>query len=453
METIWPTDKGFEGLFLVGFRKALSDPVKTERVGYAILKRTYDIDFVSKELKPSENPLPIFMRDEPENRVMNGDFGVTEKDLTNTGSSLHPAFWESRNMNAQRVRTPGESDDASDDQNYTVSLQGSDPNGEFTQTVVFKESVAGRTFTLSLYLWTDFPSAHVDNIHLLAEGATPICVINGLIGNTPQRLLATGMFPPDLNAKEVKIVLRLSRRTDTGALTPTYYNRVQLEERPYATRWDSSFVLKVENDLVPYKPEGDVIVSGYSTDASLCSLAINGAVWLRRTNTRVSDKSLFGWEPRADSAHPERRKELAGAFSSDPNDYPPEWPVTDPRKDPLPGGTEPFDNRFFNGYLRVARVPGSLTYIPSGANVAIVRNGAMDFSAGLPDESLTARYYVDTGSGSDPETMWASTRVDMNMDTLVLEPEINRCYAIWRGVWNFDDYEESRYRRLEVMSG
>jgi hypothetical protein len=38
----------------------------------------------------------------------------------------------------------------------------------------------------------------------------------------------------------------------------------------------------------------------------------------------------------------------------------------------------------------------------------------------------------------------------MNLDTLVVEPESNRCYAVWRGVWDFEEVPVEAYRRLIV---
>ena len=109
METKWPADKGFEGMFLVGFRKAPGEPSRTERVGYAVVKRTYDLDS-SGALRPSDSPLPVFIKEEPENLVPNSDFGVAEKDFTNSGTSIHPALWTARNLVAQRARTPSETE-------------------------------------------------------------------------------------------------------------------------------------------------------------------------------------------------------------------------------------------------------------------------------------------------------------------------------------------------------
>ncbi|MCP4709351.1 MAG: DUF2169 domain-containing protein, partial [Planctomycetes bacterium] len=52
--------------------------------------------------------------------------------------------------------------------------------------------------------------------------------------------------------------------------------------------------------------------------------------------------------------------------------------------------------------------------------------------------------------GPDDDTAWIKQSVTMNPDTLVIEPEIDRCWIVWRGVWPFDNHNEDAYRRLKV---
>ncbi len=63
---------------------------------------------------------------------------------------------------------------------------------------------------------------------------------------------------------------------------------------------------------------------------------------------------------------------------------------------------------------------------------------------------MTAQFRYHRGSGADDERYWRSQNVPMHLDTLVIEPEIDRCYAVWRGVWNFDEHVDDVYRRLIV---
>lgn len=287
METIFPTDTGFEGFFVVGFRKYPDGSGQTQRTGTVILKRTYDIDPVSGTLVPCAEPLPVF-----------------------------------------------------------------------TQDVQFEES---------------------DN---LTE--------------------------------------------------------------------DDVTALRYEHDLAPCKPEGDVIVLGFAGIEGTNLVRVNSDIWLQRDvslNGDGRDKALFGWEPRVDSD----REDLAGSFSEDPDDYPPEWPVTQPGRDPLPGD---FQNVFYNGYLRSAAQAAAIPFphLPADAQISIER-GDTDvdlYGFTLANEVVTARYFYYSGTGLDRENRWQGRDVTVNLDTLVIEPEEDRCYAVWRGVWDFDEHSEDAYRRLVV---
>lgn len=57
METIFPTETGFQGFFMIGFRKSGG---VTQRTGTVILKRTYDIDG-GGALTPAADFLPVLM--------------------------------------------------------------------------------------------------------------------------------------------------------------------------------------------------------------------------------------------------------------------------------------------------------------------------------------------------------------------------------------------------------
>ena len=288
METIFPTDTGFEGFFVVGFRKYPDGSGQTQRTGTVILKRTYDIDPVSGTLAPCAEPLPVF-----------------------------------------------------------------------TQDVQFEES---------------------------------------------------------------------------GNLTE-----------------DDVTALRYEHDLAPCKPEGDVIVLGFTGIEGTNLVRVNSDIWLQRDvslNGNGRDKALFGWEPRVHSD----REVLAGKFSEDPNDYPPEWPVTQPGRDPLPDN---FQNVFYNGYLRSAAQQAAaipFPHLPADAQITIER-GDTDvdlYGFTLANEVVTARYFYYSGTGLDRENRWQGRDVPVNLDTLVIEPEEDRCYAVWRGVWDFDEHSEDAYRRLVV---
>ena len=53
-----------------------------------------------------------------------------------------------------------------------------------------------------------------------------------------------------------------------------WYDKVQVEERGFQTVWDPETTLRYEHDLVPFKPEGDVIVLGFASVAALVSVSV-----------------------------------------------------------------------------------------------------------------------------------------------------------------------------------
>jgi hypothetical protein len=199
--------------------------------------------------------------------------------------------------------------------------------------------------------------------------------------------------------------------------------------------------LRYEHDLMPYKPEADLIVQGFtdvpppgSGATSDCRVFVNGAKWLQRLLNAAPDTALFGWEPRDDGP-----RKAEGAFPDDPDDY--------PLEPPLPPG---FNNRYYNGYSRTARVPATLPYYAPGSEVFVERDGAADYGFTLRNESVTVTVHVYSGKGPDKESRWMRKPVAVNLDTLVIEPDEDRCYVVWRGVWQYDEFPEDTYRRLVV---
>jgi hypothetical protein len=115
-----------------------------------------------------------------------------------------------------------------------------------------------------------------------------------------------------VQAKEMRVVLRMA----TNAALTVYYDRVQVEERNHLTRWDAKTTLRYEHDLVPFKPQGDVIVLGFSDIAGVSKVQVNNTTWfessLSLTDGRV--KAMFGWEPRVNDANDMlRQKKLAAS--------------------------------------------------------------------------------------------------------------------------------------------
>jgi hypothetical protein len=430
METIFPTEPGYNGFFLVGFRKNPAQVGQTQRVGTAVLKRTYDIQFAGSSqlngtLQPAAEPLPVFDTDQPDmadqegNLVINGDFETVEN-----GS---PAGWQ-----AQSGATISQVADPDMDGNHLLRVTG-DPNRRVTQTITFPAALGGHKFA---FLFTARADANTSVTARLEAGGFTLCAISESLDTTMGTYVARGQWPDSVVATEIVVVLQT-------AATPgrtIFYDDVTLFS-----------LIRYEHDLAPFKPEGDLITLDFIDVAGLCSLQVNNSLRLRRT-VAPGLFELFGWASRSedDPTVSVSRADQAGTFSDDPDAYPPEWPPSIPLKDPLPND---FDNRFYNGYDRAALQPATLPYLNTADFVHIIRPGSgNDYSFTLGDETIAAHYEVYSGIGPDKQNRWQKHSISMNLDTLVIEPEHNRCYAVWRGVWPFDNHAEDAYRRLVVTA-
>lgn len=432
METVFPTDEGFAGFFLVGFRKDPDPPGHTQRVGAVILKRTYDIHSADENppngtLTPAAEPLPVFVQDQPDmleqigNLVVNGDFETVD-DLGNlTG-------WQ-----PEATVVSMQVEDSEDDTNHFMQVTG-EAGKQVAQTITLPETLAGHKFTLIFSAKADESTTVV--AWLEASGQR-ICQISETLETDMKTFAAAGKWGNSVTATEMQVVLQTA--ADDGH--KVFYDDVNVFS-----------MVRYEHDLAPYKPDGDIIVLDFVDVFGQCSVKVDGQEWLRRT-LGSNEFEMFGWASRSKDGS-ERASE-AGTFSDDPNAYPPEWPVSNPLKDPLPPD---FNNRFYNGYHREARNNAGWSerpHLTAAVPILIQRPGTdNNYGFRLGNEIVSARYYYYTGTGPDEERRWQSKDIDeIYFDTLVIEPDQNRCYAVWRGVWDFDERSEDAYRRLVVSVG
>jgi hypothetical protein len=411
METVFPEETGYAGFFLVGFRKNPAPPHQTQRVGTAILKRTYAItpalNPVQGLVTPAADPFPVFDQDQPDipgqigNLVVNGDFEDTDVSV-----------WQPQsNATIARVAEAGGSGD------FMLRVTG-DANRQVTQTLTMPEALAGHKFTLIFAAKATVASTVTVE---LRAGATTICTVNAGLTATLKWFSAEGRWPSTVSATQMQVVLR----TASVDGRTVFYDDVSVFSR-----------IRFEHDLAPYKPEGDVAVPDFLNVTGLTRFRVNDQTWLERT-VSSSDFDMFGWEPRA----VDPRKGEA-AFPEDDSAY--------PLPEPLPGG---FNNRFYNGYRRDALQLSALPYFSPGNQIRIQRPGPSDdYGFTLGGETATAQVRYYRGYGPDDERYWRNLNVTMHADTLVVEPEKNRCYVVWRGVWDFDAHPEDVYRQLEVSA-
>jgi len=428
METVFTTDAGYAGFLLVGFRKIPAAPTETQRVGTAVLKRTYDVQFtgvstLNGTLTPAEDALPVFVQDQRDmeeqtgNLVMNGDFETVQDG--------HLVGWQ-----AESGANIGQVEEPSSAGNHLMQVTG-DPERRITQTISFPAPLGGHEFAL---LFTAWATAVTSVTAQLEVGGTTLCTINATLETTEKgHYIARGQWPASVAGTEMVVVLE----TADSAGPTVFYDDVTVFS-----------LIRYEHDLAPFKPEGDVVVLDFVDVTGQCSLWVDGALRLRRT-LGGDEFHMFGWASRSEG----ERGDQVGTFSDNPAAYPPEWPPSIPLKDPL---VDDFDNRFYNGYDREALQEAGLSQLPYlGASdlIRIVRPGPSDdYAFRLGSETITAHYEFYSGTGPDRESYWQRRSVPVNLDTLVIEPEQNRCYTVWRGLWNYDDHPEDAYRRLVVTA-
>ncbi len=259
---------------------------------------------------------------------------------------------------------------------------------------------------------------------------------------------------PTLTRRTGTFVLKRAYDVIGGPLSGALVPASSPAEIVMADETDDADNVLYESDVAPYKPLGDLIVLGFTATTGLHQLRVAGTARLQRDLLVAGEPALFGWEPRVNEDHPERRQDQAGGFSEDPNDYPLEFPFDDPIRDPLPGGPgDPralFDNRFHNGYSRTAAI-GSLPHLAAGQVVEIRRDGNPVYTLTLGAEQVAAHVELYTGKGADKANRWRREPVTaIALDTLTLEPDDDRCALVWRGVWDYDVHPADAYRRLVV---
>lgn len=399
METIFPNGTGFQGLFFAGWHRSPAGQIT--RTGTVVVKRTYDIqaslDPAAGRLTPSEAPLPVFMLDQPEGLVVNPDF---ESGID--GWTAAPGVTVAQ----------GEGDG-----NHFLVVGGA-ANGRVAQTIDLGAPLRGRDFVLSFKARADAATS-VAGVRLEAGGQT-ICEAGGPLTAQWQPLDEPGIWPNTVGASSLTVVLRGA--ADAGR--QVHYDDVTLTHIGY------------EHDMAADKPAGDVIVLPGENRLPQ-EVQVNGTPWQRRPAGEPGLLRVFGWERRDTGP-----REANGAFPANDSAYPL------PR--PLPDG---FANLYYNGYRRGPRLEVSAQapgFLPAAAQVRLVRSGSADYAFHLAGEILEASYFHYSGTGADLEARWQAQAVAMNLDTLVIEPDNDRCYAVWRGVWELDERPEDSYRRLVV---
>lgn len=219
-----------------------------------------------------------------------------------------------------------------------------------------------------------------------------------------------------------------------GTLTPASSPaEIYLQDQPVPTQKDAdgNVIITFESDLASHKPYGDLIFLPTAANQAE-QVKVNGVVWLQRPVSVIGSQA-FAWE----------RKD--GSPRLDESGIP-----ANPNERPLPVA---FNNSFFNGYRRACRAAVSAVgppYLSAQRQITLVRSGLSDYGFTLGAETVAGTIYLFSGTGKDLESRWQPHALAFNIDTLVVEPDQNRCSVVWRGVWEFDDFTNDNYRKLVV---
>jgi hypothetical protein len=164
-----------------------------------------------------------------------------------------------------------------------------------------------------------------------------------------------------------------------------------------------------ESDLVPTKPEADLIV--IPGGAVAVSVAVDGVVRLTQQGLADFGPAGLAWESRKEGPRPAEGGDFTAMTQA------------------LPDG---FSNRWFNGYRRT-RAQGAVPHLAPGARIGIRRQGVgavYGFTLPLLRPVVSRRWYG--GSGRDDPCLWHDQALTPVLDTLVTAPETHRAYAVWR---------------------
>ena len=427
--------KLYPTMFLLGHR---ADGKKAQEVGAVIVKATFQ-DMDNPQTLPRARQVPIFRTDYPFNFVRNSDFeGVDKK-------SKKILLWQAINgeLESETQKWVGK-------KGKSVKLTSKSLPAHLKQTLTFEQSVGGRQFILSFYAWAE-KNIKLDQFRLQSvKSGKPICQLSAELSIIPQRFISQAeRWPSDEESKEVDVILPGSKNLND----PIYFDRVQVEEAATSTRWDENTVFRYEHDLVPYKPYADIILLGAAkpTSVGIQSLAVDISTGQHIVKTFNVDeqskreqfpiKALLAWAPRGEG----KRKDQAGQNLD----------KFDPNIKALP---DLFDNQFYNGYDRtyddVKSKGMPLAYLRDGTKLTIksdfqlLQGPAFPFTVQLPDTRPRATLTVTNNSRQE-----VNQDIPLVLDTVIIEPHLDRYLVLWRGTWPLDENYKNRYIQLTVQGG
>ena len=384
MDVTFPDLPGVSGMFLLGHRRRPGSGVSgsnIEQVISIIVKRAYtitasDSDPADGLLEPRENGPEIFEGDQPGAFLSNADFSEGLTGWSETGG-------------AQATVTDGVA---------RVLRDGS--NGDIRNSESFGRQVRDRGFGFSV-------EASGDATEPLPEVRLATSTQSILAGDPDGTFPDSGDQPVAISGyaafsgstAATSLSLRLGTM-GTDGLSVDYTNA-------------SLSAVEYESDVVPFKPEADLIVI-LDAPPNPISIAVNGTIRLSQ-EALPQELTGLGWEDRFGTP----REAEGGVYVPPPSQQ-------------LPNT---FNNRYFNGYRRDRRQGSAIPYPPAGAEIEILDANDDLYAFTLTTGAPVATHAWFKGSGDDDPCLWRRRSLDFNLDTLVIEPDRNHAYAVWRAVW------------------
>jgi hypothetical protein len=397
MEAIFPTDTGISGAFMLGWRRrpgSAAGPDSIERAASVIIKRTYDIvgaDVVGQTgtLSPASDAFEIFERDLPGDVLANGDFGAGLDGWTTTGGAVASILEEVV--------------DGEPNPRLRVGRTGA---GTVRRSADLGRAVRDRRFGFALQARGSAVFANPGPQLLAALGGGGLAVIAAAeteppgsdLTTTLQTLSAAGSADAGHAGDTLTVSLPAAGSNDQEVT----YDDVTLTTIEY------------EGDLVPFKPEGDLVVIA-DAEPVPTAIRVNGVLRLQQP-LGSTDLTGLGWEARVGTPRETEPGNFAAMTQALPDD---------------------FDNRYYNGYRRDRRQVASLPYLQPGDTVEIERAGGVTYRFALPATRVSAVHAYYRGEGQDDPCLWRRRTLTLALDTLVIEPDRDRAYAVWRAAWPY----------------
>lgn len=385
MNTEFPETPGLSGAFLLGWRKpvgAAAGDTTLEQTISIIVKQAYDItasdsDPALGSLTPRADGPEIFEGDFQANLLENPDFSDGASDWQATGGAL-PVYEDEK------------------------LILGRDSDGDVRQTFDFGRQMRDRGFGISI----------------LAEGihgqATPQPEL--VAGGTQLVQVNSASFP---EADKQPIALGAYVRTTalTSAQTASARFPAMAANSETVTYLEATITsVLYESDLVPFKPEADVVVIADAPPIPV-SISINGVIRYSQSGIAPQELTGLGWEERLKAPRKSEFGDVDAMTQSLPDD---------------------FQNLYFNGYRRNRRQGGHVPFMAVGDTVELIRDGGDAYGFTLPSEAPHLRHSWYIGHGVDDICLWRHRDVAMVLDTLVIEPDRDHAYAVWRACWPID---------------